>query len=237
MPTLFTFAGAMRGARAALLLSPAIVVFGAAFGMLSATAGIGLVEAAVMSAVVCAGTAQFAVLQLWSDPMPWLAAGIASLVMNARYVLLGATLRSWFASLPALQAYLSLFFMYDGNWATATRDRALGERDAAHLIGGGFVMCAIWTLATMAGHAFGGLLGDPKKLGLDFVITAFFAGMAVTFWRGRGDIAPLGAAVAAALLVDRLTTGPWYIVAGAVAGSAVAAWRYQPGAGSGDHAS
>ena len=36
MQTTFTLAGAMRGARAAMVLAPAIVVFGAAFGMLAA---------------------------------------------------------------------------------------------------------------------------------------------------------------------------------------------------------
>lgn len=228
MQTTFTLAGAMRGARAAMVLAPAIVVFGAAFGMLAATSGLSVVEAAVMSAVVCAGTAQFAALQLWSDPVSWVMAGVASLVMNSRYVLLGATLRDWLSSLSALKAYSTLFVMYDGNWATATRDRALGERDAAHIVGGGLVMCGIWTVATAVGHAFGGLVGDPRRLGLDFVITAFFVGMAVSFWRGRSDLLPIAVSAAAALVVEKFTTGPWYIVAGALAGSLVAALRYRP---------
>lgn len=227
----FTLAGAVTGAQAALVVSPAIVVFGGTFGMLAATQGIGLWEATLMSAVVCAGTAQFAALQLWTDPVSWVTVGIASLVMNARYVLLGATLRGWFANLPAAKAYLSMFMMYDGNWATATRDHAKGYRDAAHLIGGGIVMCTIWTLATMSGHAFGGLVGDPRAFGLDFVITAFFAAMSITFWRGRSDAVPVVVAVAAAVVVDRLLPGPWYIVAGAVLGSLVAAIRFVPAAG------
>jgi 4-azaleucine resistance transporter AzlC len=236
MQTPFTIAGALAGARAALVLAPAILVFGCTFGMIAATTGINMVEAAVMSAVVCAGTAQFAALQLWADPVSWVAAGVASLVMNARYVLLGATLRDWFAGLPSTKAYLSLFFMYDGNWATAMRDRALGPTDTAHLLGGGVVMCTIWTLTTMVGHAFGGLVGDPKRLGLDFVITAFFVSMAVSFWRGRTDIVPVATAVAAAVGVDQLTSGPWYIVAGALTGSLVAALRYKPSPMGADHA-
>lgn len=230
MDTKFTLAGAARGARAALVLSPAIVVFGMAFGMLAATTGLTMLESAVMSIVVCAGTAQFAALQLWTDPVSWITVGVASLVMNARYILLGATLRDWLSSLSPLKAYLTLFLMYDGNWATATRDRALGERDAAHLVGGGLVMCGIWTIATVAGYAFGGILGEPKRLGLDFVITAFFVAMGVTFWRGKSDLLPIAVSVGAALAVDHLVSGPWYIVAGALAGCAVAAARYHPSA-------
>jgi predicted branched-subunit amino acid permease len=226
----FSVSGARSGARAALVLTPTIVVFGATFGMLAATSGLTVWEAAIMSAVVCAGTAQFAALQIWTDPVSWFGVGMASLAMNSRYLLLGATVRSWFEGLSATKAYASLFFMYDGNWATATRDRAGGNLDAAHMIGGGVVMCSIWTVATAAGHTFGGLIGDPRRAGLDFVITAFFASMAIMFWRGRGDVAPICAAMVAAVAVDRLFPGPWYIVAGALAGSVVAALQYQPAA-------
>jgi predicted branched-subunit amino acid permease len=233
---LFSITGAIAGARAALLVAPTIVVFGGTFGMLAAANGLTVAEAALMSAVVCAGTAQFAALQIWSDPISWIAVGVTSLVMNSRYLLLGAALRSWFEGLSAAKSYLSLFFMYDGNWVTAMRDRAQGLHDTAHLIGGGVVMCTIWTLATVAGHKFGGLIGDPRRFGLDFVISAFFATMAIAFWRGRSDIAPVMAAVATALAVDRLVPGPWYIVAGAVTGCVVAMMRYRATAGGSTHA-
>ena len=237
MTPTFSLSGAMAGARAAAVLTPAIVVFGCTFGMIAATTGLSIVEAALMSAVVCAGTAQFAALQIWSDPASWVAVGLASLAMNTRYILLGATLRAWFQGLSTIKAYLSLYFMYDGNWATAMRDHEAGKTDAAHVLGGGIVMCTIWTFATIAGHKFGGLIGDPRKYGLDFVITAFFATMAIGFWRGRGDVAPIAAAGTIAVTVERLIPGPWYIIAGALAGSAVAAIRYVPRPEANIHAS
>jgi predicted branched-subunit amino acid permease len=224
----FTLSGAVAGARAALVLSPTIVAFGAVFGMIAATTGLSLVEAAMMSAIVCAGTAQFAALQLWSDPVSWVAVGMASVAMNSRYLLLGATLRGWFEGLSAAQAYVSLYFLYDGNWATATRDRAAGDNDAAHLVGGGVVMCLIWTLATIAGHMFGGFLGDPKRLGLDFLIIAFFASLGVSFWRGRGDVVSIIAAVVAAVVTEKLAPGPWYMMSGALAGCFAAMVTFDP---------
>ncbi len=233
----FTAAGAAAGARAALVLAPTIVIFGATFGLIAATAGLSLLEATIMSAVVCAGTAQFAALQLWSDPVSWLAVGLASLAMNARYILMGATMRGWFTGIPAFRAYASLYFLYDGNWATAMRDRTAGRLDAAHLIGGGVTMCSIWTLATVAGHAFGGNLGDPRRLGLDFLITAFFASLCIAFWRGRSDVVPVVAAMAVAIATDHLVPGPWYIVAGAITGCVVAMVRYQPTVEAKAHAS
>ena len=97
-------------------------------------------------------------------------------------------------------------------------------------------MCAVWTAATAAGHAFGGFIGDPKRLGLDFVITAFFASLAVDFWRGRGDILPMAASVAVAVAVEQWTPGPWYILAGATTGCIMAMVRYHPPAMGSQHA-
>lgn len=227
MPSPFTLRGAKTGARAALVLAPSIMAFGATFGVLAGVNGLSLAEAAVMSAIVCAGTAQFAALQIWTDPVSWAAVGFASLAMNSRYVLFSATLRPWFGGLSPGRAYGSLFFLYDSNWAMAMRDRQAGHEDAAHLIGGGLTMCVTWTAATMIGHAFGGLIGDPKRLGLDFMLIAFFATMAVGVWRGRSDLVPVVFAAAVAVLADRLLPSPAYIVVGALAGSIAGAWRYR----------
>ncbi len=223
----FTLHGAMTGARAALVLAPSIMVFGATFGVLAGVNGLSLVEAAMMSAIVCAGTAQFAALQIWTDPVSWIAVGFTSLAMNSRYILFSATMRPWFGELSPLRAYGSLLFLYDSNWALAMRDRNAGKEDAAHLIGGGLTMCATWTASTAVGHAFGGLVGDPRQFGLDFMLIAFFATMAVGVWRGRSDFVPIVAAAVAAVLTDRLFPGPTYIVIGALVGSIAGAVQYR----------
>jgi predicted branched-subunit amino acid permease len=52
--------------------------------------------------------------------------------------------------------------------------------------------------------------------------------MAVAFVRRRGDVLPLLAGIAVAIAVERMVAGPWYILAGALAGSIVGAWRHDP---------
>src|SRR5512145_2393354 len=66
---------------------------------------------------------------MWGTPVPLIGVLVATLAINARYVLMGAALRPWFAGLPWARAYGSLFVMGDGNWALATRERAAGRID------------------------------------------------------------------------------------------------------------
>jgi predicted branched-subunit amino acid permease len=114
----------------------------------------------------------------------------------------------------------------DGNWALALREYAEGRPDAAFLLGSGLVMWASWVASTAAGHLFGQVLRHPERFGVDFILPAFFATMAVAFVRRPGDALPLVAGIATAIVVERLIAGPWYILAGAVAGSIVGALRH-----------
>jgi predicted branched-subunit amino acid permease len=201
-------------------------MYGAAFGVMAAAVGVTLWEAIALSGWVNAGGAQMATLQAWGDPVPLLAVCLTVLAINSRYLLLGAALRPWFAGLPAWQSYSSLFVLGDANWALALREHAEGRDDAAFLAGSGVVLWLIWMVTTAAGYAFGQALGDPRTFGVDFMVAAFFASMAVAFVRRAGDIAPLLVGVVAAIIIERTIPGPWYILGGALAGSLAGALRH-----------
>lgn len=226
-PPPFTFGGFKAGAIGAGPMIPGVILFGLSFGVISGTAGLTPIEAALMSAWVNAGTAQMASMQAWSDPVPILAVFLTTLAMNARYLLLGATLRPWLHALPPVPVYASLFGMGDGNWTLAMRERQAGRDDAAILLGSGAAMWVVWISATTAGNLFGRALSHPERFGVDFILVAFFAVMVPAFLRRRRDLAPLLVAVAAALLVERLIDGPFYIMAGAMAGSLAGALRFR----------
>lgn len=202
-----------------------VALYGVAFGVLAATQGLSALEAALFSALVNAGGAQLASLQVWAEPIPLLAVVLTTLAMNARYLLLGATLRPWMGGLPHYQTYPSLFVMGDGNWALTLREREAGRADAAFLVGSGAAMWAIWIASTTIGHGFGQLLDDPRAYGIDFMLAAFFAAMIVPFLRSGSDIVPLLVGIGTAIAVDQLAAGPWSILAGALGGSLAGAIR------------
>lgn len=222
----FTWVGFRAGMLAGLILTPGVTLYGVAVGVIASAAGLSVFESVLMSGWVFSGSAQMATLQAWAEPLPLLAVCLTTLAMNARYLLLGAALRPWFAGLPAYQSYTSLFVLGDGNWALALRERAEGRNDAAFLAGSGFLLWFVWAAATAAGAVFGQIMGDPRRFGLDFMLAAFFATMAVVFFRQARGILPLVVGIAVAVVVERLIAGPWYILAGALAGSLAGAARH-----------
>jgi predicted branched-subunit amino acid permease len=76
-----------------------------------------------------------------------------------------------------------------------------------------------------AGQLFGLIIGDPRRYGVDFMLAAFFATLAVGFFRAHRGVTPLVVAIAVAIAVEKLVPGPWYLFAGAVAGSIAGIFR------------
>ena len=216
----FTWRGVLDGARKGILISPTLIAFGLGVGLLAASKGLTVAEIALMSAWVYAGGAQMATLQVWTEPLPLLALVLTVLAMNARYILLSASLRPPFGALPFWQIYPGLAIFGDGNWMLTMREINEHHRsDAGFLLGSGLVMILPWIASTVVGHLFGQVIGDPRRFGIDFLLAAFFAVMAVGFFRTARSIAPLVVAIAVAILTQKLVAGPWYLLAGALAGS------------------
>ena len=222
----FTWAGVLDGARKGILIAPTMIAFGIGVGLLAASKGLSVIEIALMSTLVYAGGAQMATLQVWAEPLPLFALVLTVLAMNARYILLSASLRPPFGTLPWWQIYPGLAIFGDGNWMLTAREINDRHRpDAGFLLGSGLVMILPWIGSTVVGHLFGQFIGDPRRFGIDFLLAAFFAVMAVGFFRKVHSIAPLIAAIVVAILVQKLVEGPWYLFAGALAGSIAGAAR------------
>lgn len=222
----WSWAGMVRGMRSIIPLALGGLPDGIVWGVLAHQAGLSLREVLMMSGLVYAGSAQFLAIKLWSVP---LAAGAilpiigTTLLVNLRYLLLGAALRPWFARLRPTRAYLALFFMSDENWALTMREFIEGRRDAAFLLGGGLLLFVSWVSASVIGNMIGLAISDPVQWGLDFVFTAVFLTLLVGMWKGKSDLLPWIVAAIVAVVTARLLPGSWYILLGGLAGSLVGA--------------
>jgi 4-azaleucine resistance transporter AzlC len=221
----FTLTGARRGAWRALPVGLSVLVYGIVFGALAGQAGLSPMEAILMSGLVFAGGAQFIALDLWHTPVPIAALAVTTLVVNLRLLLMGASLSGWLSSLRPAGRALTAGLISDESWALTTQARERGERDRAFLVGTGAVLFTAWVSATALGAATGNLVGDPAAWGLDFTFTAVFLTLLLGFWRGPTVLAPWLLSAAVALVVEELVSGPWYIIAGGLAGSVFGAWR------------
>jgi predicted branched-subunit amino acid permease len=217
--TPFTWAGIRSGAVAIGPFAASTAAFGIAFGVLASQHGLTLLAATGMSATVYAGSAQMVALQLWDSPVPLIPVWLATIAMNARYILMGASLRPWFGGLSPARAYGTLALLGDANWMVGMREHAAGRRDAGSVLGGGALMYLAWVSSTAAGHALGGILGSPRRWGLDFMLPAFCATMVISLWRGRVDLRPIIVAAVVTLVAGRFLPGQWHILAGGLVGS------------------
>jgi 4-azaleucine resistance transporter AzlC len=217
----YSWAGMVEGARLAMPVMPGIVVFGMAFGALAAQKGLTLLEATLMSAVVYAGASQFVAIEMWPEIATLGGIAVMALVtatVNMRFILMTASLRPWFGTLPAWQSYPALFTVTDPGWLIAMNYHAKGGRDAAILVGGGLAFWLLWVAATIPGYLLGAMVSDQRAFGFDLILPAFFVVMLVPMWRGARQAIPWAIAGAVALIVAALVPGWWFIMAGSVAG-------------------
>jgi 4-azaleucine resistance transporter AzlC len=173
-------------------------MFGVSFGLLARTAGLGVVTPIVMSAVVFAGSAQFAATSIVRDGGSTVAAIVAALMLNLRYAPIGLTVAR---VLPGgrLLRLLSAQLVIDESWAAANRGE--GRFDRRVLLGVGASMWTMWVAGTAVGVLGGSALGKPEAFGLDAAFPALFVALVAPQLRSRPAIvaAALGATIALSL--------------------------------------
>ena len=218
---MFTSAGVWRGFIAVQPLAFGVFVYGVTFGLLSVGSGLSGVDAAMLSAGVYSGSAQTLAVGALASGAGLGATAMSVALLNARYIFFGAALRPWLEGAGGPRAYATLFFLGDGNWLLSMRARASGEADAGFILGSGLGMYLAWLSGTILAVGFGSTLPAPHALGLDFLLIAFCMAMIADGIRDRPvpSMVRSGlAAVAAALIVDRLVSPGWATLAGGCAG-------------------
>lgn len=224
-PIVFTRAGVVQGLRATAPMAIGVATYGAVFGVLAQQVGVSLLEATLMNVFVFAGAAQMAVLDQWTYPLPILAIVATVILINLRLIMLTASLRPWMKLLPARIVCPTLHIVSDEAWAVAMTLYRNGARDAGIVLGCNLAIVFAWFPATALGHTLGGTIGDPAALGFDFAFTAIFGAMLFGGYRSRFDLVPWGASGLVAWFVWWLVPGSWYVIAGGLAGFAIAVLR------------
>jgi len=217
----FSYLGLRQGARAALPAFPGFIMFALAFGTAAAQKGLSLGETLGLSAFVYAGASQMVGLEIWQQvwtPATILTIMTVTAVVNARMILLGATLQPWLKDEPLARTALNLFLITEAGWLVGTRYHNEGGRDVGVLLGCGLILWLVWLMATLAGFFAGALVPEPRRFGLDLVMPIFFGVMLVPLWKGAKAALPWLAAGLVSLVVHALVPGYVFIIAGALAG-------------------
>ncbi|KAB2889050.1 MAG: AzlC family ABC transporter permease, partial [Desulfobulbaceae bacterium] len=145
-----------RGARANIPLAISAMAYGGVFGVLSGNQGVSWAEMLAMDLLLFAGSAQLVMIEMWNAPLPVLEIGLAVLVINMRYLLIGASLQPVFDGRPLWQKILGMHLVADENWAVTIAAHRRGGASPAFLAGGGILLLIAWTFSTLAGNLLGG---------------------------------------------------------------------------------
>ncbi|MEQ9327941.1 MAG: AzlC family ABC transporter permease [Rhodospirillales bacterium] len=213
----------LAGARAASPIAIGVVVFGLTLGVTASQAGLSAVEMGLMSVTVFAGASQLVAVQMFDQGATLVAIATAVFAVNARHILMGATLTTLVRDHPRPLRWLALFLIVDESWAlTMARAKQL-PTGPLFLIGATLLLYPLWLASTVAGVWLGDHAPDPKLFGLDFLGVAVFIGMLALLKPSRANLVPFAVTAVLAPLLAGILPGSWSIIVAATIGAGVAA--------------
>jgi branched chain amino acid efflux pump len=193
-----------------------VLVVGMSFGIVARQAGLSPVEIMAMSVLIFAGAAQFAMVRLFQDGVGWPLIVTTVLLINLRHLLMAAALRPYFARVPVARRLAAAFVLTDEAFAMAIGWFRRGRTEVAYYATSAVALYLVWNAATVIGMLVGPSIGEPRRFGVDFAITATFIAIVVIGIRRRSDAV---VAIAAALMASALAYLGASVVAVVTAGA------------------
>jgi len=193
-----------------------VLVVGIPFGIVARQSGLSPAEIVAMSVFVFAGASQFAMVQLFKDGAAWPVIVVTVLLINLRHLLMAAALRPYFAHVSIARRLAAAFVLTDEAFAMAIGWFRRGRTELAYYATFAVALYILWNAATVIGMLLGPSIGEPRRFGVDFAITATFIAIVVLGVRRRADAI---VAVTAALIATALAYLGVSIVAVVTAGA------------------
>ncbi|WP_051332311.1 AzlC family ABC transporter permease [Cucumibacter marinus] len=213
-----TLSGALAGARSLAAVAALVIPFGAAFGITAVKLGIDPAATVLMSTLVFAGASQFVALGFWPAPVALAPLLLAVFAVNARHLLLGATLYPALSRLPLGLRHVVAAVISDINWAMAMTARRSPDMGLGVLFGGGLAIWICWIIGTAIGAYAGQGIDDPARFGLNMLMIGFLSCAVVSMGVTRRGVVPWLVAAAVAILATHVLPENWHVLAGGLAG-------------------
>jgi predicted branched-subunit amino acid permease len=206
------------GFKSLLPISCFVAIFGAAFGLAATQVGLDNSAIMSMSTLVFAGASQFATLDLWGEKISLIPLIITVFFINARHLLMGASLYPWLRHLSPVKRYSILLVISDANWALSLQAFNRGESGMGLLFGGGVALWFAWILGTGLGLYGGNVIHDPALFGLDMVMACFLLCMVAGSQKNLRILMIWAVAAFSSLLAYWFLPENSHVVVGAIAG-------------------
>jgi 4-azaleucine resistance transporter AzlC len=211
---------------------------GFAAGIVEKTAGLSMLEIALLSLLLYAGSAQFILAGMVLTGFAMIPAVITIFFVNLRHLLFSAALSPYFRGLPPLRSLAIGALLTDETFGVAM-NRVAGKPNKPFSIDerwmNGLNLTAYlgWFAASMAGGFLGQWISNPIAWGMDFALPAMFIGLLVLQISSRReiltDLLVALCAVVVVVIVSIMISGSAGIilatVIGATAGMVIERWK------------
>ena len=211
------------GMRAAVPTLLSSLPFGVLLGAVSANMGLSLGEILLMNMTIYAGASQLVGIELFQhDVAPWLI--VASIfAVNFRHILYSAAITRHIGHFSLGQKLLAFFLLVDPQFAESVKRAESGRKiTMTWYLAFGLTFYVTWQLTATMGALFGALVGDPRALGLDVLLTVYFLGLVLGFRAKDRWLPTVIASAVASTAAWHFVGSPWHVSIGALAGVAVA---------------
>lgn len=206
-----------------------VVPFGMIVGTLAVNSGASVLEAVLQSIIFFAGASQVVMWELHSVGNPIWVVALAIFAVNFRLVLYSAAIGRRLEPLTKPKMIGALFLLQDISLALGMK-RAERPKGLSfpYYLGMGLVFYAVWVVSTALGAAFGSLIDEPRRFGLDILVPVYFLTLVMGF-RAKPNAALIFMVSAGTTAAVYLWVGsPYHIAAGGLAGMLVAAALAKP---------
>ena len=209
-----------QGVRDVIPLLLGIVPFGFIAGIATVNAGLGLPEAVGLSAIVFAGAAQLAALDLIGRDAPLAIVVVTTVVINLRMLMYSASIAPYFADYGRrLRAGLA-YVLTDQAYALSIAEYEENPERSRwrYYLGAAASLWVVWQIGTVVGVVVGA--GVPEAWGLTFAVPLVFLALLVPAMKDRPTTAAGVSAGAVAVVAAGLPLNLGLLV-GAITGVVV----------------
>ncbi|WP_368400221.1 AzlC family ABC transporter permease [Streptococcus anginosus] len=165
------------GAKAAMPTALGYISIGLACGIIGASY-VSPLEMALMSSLVYAGSAQFAMLALLAIHAPVTAIALTVFLINLRLFLLSLHTSTFFWHASLLQNIGIGILLTDETYGVLLSER-VHTKDISFqwMYGNNITSYLAWIVGSVLGTTLGSLLPNPEVFGLDFALVGMFIGI------------------------------------------------------------
>jgi predicted branched-subunit amino acid permease len=229
----------LQGVKAAVPVWIAFIPSSFALGLAAKAYGFRMDEIVLMSALVYAGPAQYAVLEPLAEGRPALQILIATVLMNLRFLPMSAAMAPYFRGVRRARLLWASHFISASSFvlpyvrfqqeeresAAAGTVAKTGEENLDFFLGIGITACCVWVAGTALGYWAALAIPFGFEEVFKFVLPAYFACILVVDVRGRVPAAVCLLSFAAAVPAALWNADWGWMITAVIA--ATAGWRIE----------